>query len=258
MTSFSFCSGAAQCDSGYCVDGVCCTSRCDGVCQACNLTGNGTCMTVPNQTPCPDSDLCNGTEICMSGQCLGGEPLNCINNNACTTDRCNPQVGCIHDPLVDGTSCSNGNPCDGNETCLRGNCAVGPPRDCDDHNLCTEDSCDPLDGCVHVELADGTGCGGGLCGPATCSMGECILADPTMCEDGEPCTQDWCEPDTGCQHEVLPDGYECGKCMMCSGSVCVDIEGCKDGSCGCGTKSTSSSAVWIFMAMFFLVLGRKR
>lgn len=85
-----------------------------------------------------------------------------------------------------------------------------------------------------------------------------MLADPTLCDDENPCTQDWCEPDQGCMSEQLPDGFECGKCKMCSGSVCVDIEGCKDETCGCGTNPASSSVAWIFMAIFLLVLGRKR
>lgn len=253
-----FCSGAAQCDSGYCVDGVCCTTPCNGVCQACDLSGNGTCITVPDQTPCPDSDLCDGTEVCLSGQCLDGQPLDCTNNNPCTVDYCDPALGCMHDPLLDGAPCPNGNPCDGDETCLRGNCAVGDPKDCDDHNLCTEDFCDPASGCGHSMLEDGTGCGGGLCGSGVCSMGECMLTDPEMCDDGDPCTEDWCEPDSGCLHEALPDGYECGKCMMCSNSICVDIEDCDEPDCGCGSGRAPAPVVWILLAMFFLVFGRRK
>lgn len=254
----SFCTSADQCDSGYCVDGVCCTTRCDGVCQACDLTTNGTCINVPDQTPCPDADLCDGTEVCRNGQCLAGTPLNCVNSNRCTVDWCDPAVGCIHDAVPDGTPCPNGNPCDGDETCLRGNCAMGPPRDCDDHNRCTQDSCDPQSGCVHTILPDGTGCGGGLCGAAVCSGGECLLADPALCDDGDPCTRDWCEPDSGCRSEARPDGHECGQCKMCLNSVCVDIEDCGDQGCGCGTRNASAPAAWILMAIFLLVLGRKR
>jgi hypothetical protein len=252
------CTSADQCDSGFCVDGVCCTSRCDGVCQACNLTANGTCTTVPNQTPCPDSDLCDGTETCQNGQCVEGTPLNCINSNVCTVDRCDPSAGCIHDPVPDGSACPNGNPCDGDETCQHGSCTMGAPRDCDDHNLCTEDTCDPQSGCRHSSLPDGTGCGGGLCGSAVCSGGECRLADPNLCDDQNPCTQDWCEPDTGCMSEPLPDGYDCGACRMCQDTVCVDIADCEDEGCGCGTKPASTSAAWLFLAISFLALGRKR
>ncbi|MEZ4219750.1 MAG: hypothetical protein R3B13_02395 [Polyangiaceae bacterium] len=33
------CSSDAECESGSCADGVCCTTACDGECQACNLPG---------------------------------------------------------------------------------------------------------------------------------------------------------------------------------------------------------------------------
>jgi len=253
-----FCSGAVQCDSGYCVDGVCCTTPCSGACQACNLTDDGTCITVPNGYECADNDLCDGTEVCQNGQCVDGQPLNCVNSNPCTADSCDPATGCVHDPVMDGTPCSNGNPCDGDETCLRGNCAVGFPKDCDDHNPCTQDSCDPASGCQHVILQDGTGCGGGLCGSGICSDGECVYGDPALCDDGDPCSEDWCEPDSGCQHDTLPDGYECGKCKMCSAAICVDVEDCDEPTCGCGSRSPSTFIPWMFLALFLMVLGRRR
>jgi Dictyostelium (slime mold) repeat len=40
--------------------------------------------------------------------------------------------------------------CNGDETCDgAGNCVGGMPLDCDDGNLCTPDSCEPVGGCVH-------------------------------------------------------------------------------------------------------------
>jgi hypothetical protein len=251
------CGGASECLSGYCVDGVCCDSPCSGVCQACNLSGTGTCQNVPNGTPCPDSDLCDGQETCQTGQCLEGSPLDCTNSNRCTVDRCEPAVGCIHDPLPDGTSCSDQNPCNGEETCLHGNCAMGTPLDCDDHNLCTQDDCDPLSGCRHTNLPDGTDCGGGPCGPATCKTGECIAGDPTICDDQNPCTKDYCDPQTGCGYEDLPDGWECGKCMMCMSSQCVEIEDCEtDGGCGCNGTGGSAQGSILFLAALLMLVRR--
>jgi len=97
-----------------------------------------------------------------------------------------------------------------------------------------------------------------LCGSGVCSMGECVLTDPDICDDGDPCTEDWCEPESGCLHEALPDGYECGKCMMCVDSICVDVDDCGEPGCGCGYGSEPGPAVWILLAMFFLVIGRRK
>ena len=42
------CTVAAECQSGFCVDGVCCGSKCDGTCEACDVPGaEGTCSPVP-------------------------------------------------------------------------------------------------------------------------------------------------------------------------------------------------------------------
>ena len=41
--------------------------------------------------------------------------------------------------------------CNGDETCDgAGTCEDGPPLDCDDSNICTQDSCDPQDGCLNA------------------------------------------------------------------------------------------------------------
>ncbi|HEU0035963.1 MAG TPA: multicopper oxidase domain-containing protein [Kofleriaceae bacterium] len=61
-------------------------------------------------------------------------------------------------------SCSDGNACDGTETCdaTTGTCAAGTSLNCDDGNPCTADSCDATTGCKHVA----TTCSG----PPTCSF----------------------------------------------------------------------------------------
>jgi hypothetical protein len=45
------CLSPSQCDSGFCVDGVCCASACDQPGQICNLPGSeGACIS-PTQAP---------------------------------------------------------------------------------------------------------------------------------------------------------------------------------------------------------------
>jgi hypothetical protein len=73
------CGCAADCQSGFCVDGVCCNLACDQTCYACDLPGSvGTCNPIPEgqergATPeCPAQDIgtcgriggCNGRGAC--------------------------------------------------------------------------------------------------------------------------------------------------------------------------------------------------
>jgi hypothetical protein len=66
------CANNLGCDSGHCVDGVCCDSFCLGNCQACNL-GGGRCTTIkgaPHGTrQCPSA----GFFVC-DGTCDGSSP----------------------------------------------------------------------------------------------------------------------------------------------------------------------------------------
>ena len=55
--------------------------------------------------------------------------------------------------------------------CAAGACSSGALDICDDSKPCTIDSCGQAAGCVHTNVAAGTGCGTGK----TCnSKGECI------------------------------------------------------------------------------------
>lgn len=61
------CSGAQECLSGNCVDGVCCNTACNSICQRCNIAGSiGTCTNIPAGTD-PDNECagnCNGAGAC--------------------------------------------------------------------------------------------------------------------------------------------------------------------------------------------------
>ena len=65
----SGCADGSECPSGFCSDGVCCDSACDGACETCNLpTIAGTCAPVPAGSD-PD-DECAGASTCnASGVC---------------------------------------------------------------------------------------------------------------------------------------------------------------------------------------------
>ncbi len=88
------CLAKAQCTSGNCVDGVCCSSTCAATCMACNLAGSlGACSNIASGQPdtnpanaCTTTTLCDGAGSCklvsgqpctMATQCLSG---NCSAN----------------------------------------------------------------------------------------------------------------------------------------------------------------------------------
>ncbi len=254
----SSCTSAGQCDSGRCVDGICCDSACTGICQACNVAGHlGSCTAVPNGTSCADSDPCDGTETCQGGSCVSGSPPSCDDHSVCTVDSCLPGTGCVNDPYANGTSCSDGDKCNGLETCQSGSCVSGSPPSCDDQNPCTYENCDPSAGCVHSPIEDGRSCDVGRCGAGVCQAGVCSAGGVALCDDGNPCTEDYCIPEVGCQIESLVDGYACGECMMCVSGACVDAPDCGTDGCGCSATDGRPAAVWWRLALGLLLALRR-
>jgi cysteine-rich repeat protein len=73
--------GPEECDDGNVVDGDCCSS-------ACVLDAAG--------TPCSDGSVCTSGETCdAAGTCNAGAVLPCDDGDPCTTDTCDPTLGCI-------------------------------------------------------------------------------------------------------------------------------------------------------------------
>jgi hypothetical protein len=164
----------------------------------------------PDNTPCPDNDVCNGTEVCIGGTCTDQPDLDCDDHKACTTDTCDPVLGCQNTPVQSPTlgcpcpggvdsHCDNGNVCDGMETCDPSHeiCHPGTPLSCGTTNQCLVPSCDPTTGCVALSNsgANPPGLGtfvlpssfcscdanGGKTGPFTIS--QCILDNATTVND---------------------------------------------------------------------------
>ncbi len=214
---------------------------------------------LPGQTgcldPCPTcgDGVVDFPETCDDG---GGAPASCDgcsvvcqieqcdDGRACTTDDCDPAIGCGHLPLPNGTPCDDATVCNGTERCTDGFCRAGPPPDCDDGNGCTADACDALAGCTHAP-AVGAPCDDG----DACTVGDACTAAavcggaPRVCSDGEPCTADGCDPATGCvftpRTGACDDGRFCtvddacvaGTCVGGPPRACADADPCTVDTC---------------------------
>lgn len=61
------CTEALPCASGFCVDGVCCETACDGACEACDGAVDGSCAPIARGAD-PDNECaltCDGEGACQ-------------------------------------------------------------------------------------------------------------------------------------------------------------------------------------------------
>src|SRR6185369_1651424 len=79
---------------------------------------------------------------------------------------------------LDGTPCPDGDLCDGDETCQGGVCTPGALLDCDDHNPCTDDLCDGVQGCLHSNNSAGCTDGNACSTNDVCNGGTCVGGPP--------------------------------------------------------------------------------
>lgn len=229
------CDADATCDSGYCVDGVCCDLRCDGGCQACvaALTGADDGQCAPVRAGEDPADACDAGP-CGSGTCDGHgacalEPAGTtcrVSAGACDVQEvCDGLVGACPADALAGPSvvCREvAGGCDLEETC------DGLSRDCPvDSYLEPGATCRPAAGpCDVAEACDGAS-------PAC--PADSLLSPSTVCRPlAGPC--DATEFCTGQSRNCPSDAYlpaqtpcadaenACDLPDVCSGSTpaCVD------------------------------------
>jgi hypothetical protein len=130
-------------DGAACDDGNACTGP-----GSTDICTGGVCS--GPAVNCSDGNACNGMETCNPATgCVPGTPLTCDDGNSCTADACDTARGCTHAPLPDGTLCPAIDQCHGPAQCRAGACDPGPEVQCNDGNSCTDDLCDPQQGCVY-------------------------------------------------------------------------------------------------------------
>jgi hypothetical protein len=231
----------SQCQSGLCVDSVCCAGSCDGPCQSCNLVeAPGQCrFHAPDTDPEDECGLCrtcNG-----SGECSqvwpGTDPLDhCpqTSSASCDTDgtcdgagRCrfwDDQTQCVPVSCVDATLFP-ARFCDGQGACVDSTSIGCAPYLCEGTS-CAQ-ACSSPDDCVDGYYCDGTACSSDKTTGQTCRVGtEC---ESGLCSDGVCCSTPCSGLCRSCNIPGVegqcvyfgsvedPDG-ECGICRTCDGA----------------------------------------
>ncbi len=222
------CSNDSECITGFCVDDVCCSTACDGECDACSVAAgaaaDGTCGPLTGPT-CDDGDSCSQSSTCVAGACVGNNPVAdgtiCDDVSVCSdTSLCQAGVCVAGAPAPDGTSCPNLDPCSPSSECQAGAC-VGVTA-CLPLNECLIPVCDAATGnCNQIAKPLGSPCGDDLCVYSFCNLGFCD-GPPVKCGGPFPeChVAPECDPATGdCVSAPAPDGSPCVD-GICIGGVC--------------------------------------
>jgi uncharacterized repeat protein (TIGR01451 family) len=198
-----------------------------------SLTGptGWTCQLVPGGISCTNQALGSGipqvfTLTLHIPQCFGNnDATNTVSITSLTSDSNNANnTASAVTSIIDPLTCSDGNACTDNDTCVAGACVGGAPPSCTDGDVCTTDSCNaatglcehaplvcndnnsctddtcvgPTTGCVYTPNDNNACSDGSLCTATdTCVNGTCVGSNPTACDDANQCTTDTCDPATG-------------------------------------------------------------
>ncbi|XYH97831.1 hypothetical protein ACMHYB_60445 [Sorangium sp. So ce1128] len=174
-----------------------------------------------------NGDACAAADECASSFCVDGVCCNsACGGGATDCQACSVAAGAAVNgtcgPLT-GNACNDGDACTTNDTCSAGAC-VGVPPNCDDSNVCTNDSCNPSTGCVHTNVSNGTQCNDGSACTTndTCQSGTCVgtnLPNGTACSDNNACTID--------------DSCQSGVCVPKKVKTCPHGRTCKPATGSC-------------------------
>jgi hypothetical protein len=120
-------------------------------------------------------------------------------------------------------------------TCDGGTCVLGSKpafAACTDDGLtlaeCQTGRCDGGGTCVASAANDGQPCGASdACQAQLCAEGACQAMELKNCNDANPCTDDQCDPASGCVNTNNTTACD-------DGNACTDGDACADGQCAAG------------------------
>ena len=239
------CSADAECESNACVDGVCCTDACGGICEACSSLAkgqgaDGDCGAViegldPHDSCTPGSPntcgfdgTCNGQKACkyyQGNSCLGGATCD---GNTVKGQFCNGLGTCITN--------STGTLCDPYKCIATLGCATSCASDTD----CSSSSfyCDQSNCVAKQQL------GGGCSADNQCGTGHCV--DSVCCENACSSKCQACSTATkgagenGTCEPILTGLDPDEECDADPASTC-GFNGACDGNGGCSLHATGTA-----------------
>ena len=212
------CTIGTDCVSGNCVDSICCSSACTGICQSCKLTAtgmpNGMCANVSSGNADP------------SGTCLAAAANSCGE-----TGTCDGHGGCAFQgssTICLAAACSGGSftpasTCDGMGKCVAGTSVA-----------CNGFTCTAAAGCATTCAID-TDCTGGYCASTkTCAA---KMTNGSTCSANDQCSSNYCVGNICCESSCT------GLCQSCSGTDTGQSSGlCKPITAGGGSKGRCTAA----------------
>ncbi|HEY2774590.1 MAG TPA: hypothetical protein VGK20_11145 [Candidatus Binatia bacterium] len=232
-----WCNGSDRCAGGQCIahsgspcpgpdQDFSCHESCDEADHACDAPD-------PVGAPCNDGLFCTVGETCnASGACIGGSsPCPGADGDGNCAETCDELGRSCTASDPEGSPCDDGLFCTATDTCDgRGTCrGWGDPcaADVGDGDSDCSESCSEADRACSAPDIDGAPCDDGL----ACTIGErciggaCTASGTTSCDDGNPCTDEFCAPDGSClrsyNSNACNDGNPCTTGDRCLGGTCT-------------------------------------
>ncbi len=246
------CNAGTECDSGHCVDGVCCTEACQGQCEACDRSGSlGVCGVVQG-APHGDRPACASDGSVCAGSCSGANRSECTYPDANSPCRA---LGCADGVSTLLTACDGAGSCPASQTV---SCAP---------YLCDGDVCATY--CVSsTDCVAGHTCDGGVCVGTSCvDDDDCpgdLVCNDSVCGDPECRNNADCDGDALCSDGVCVEvecvaNTDCNDGLVCRNNLCVVPPSVSPGGCRCNaTGGVPPPTLLLFMLCFAGLWLRRR
>jgi len=143
-----------------------------------------------------------------------------------TTTTCSTNAECDDADICTDDTCNGSQLCEHSPVA---NCCntVG---DCDDANICTDDAC-TSNACVNTNNNGACNDGNACTVSDFCSGGTCASGSAANCDDGNACTTDSCVAPTGCSNSYTPTPGCCSTEADCDDGNAGTTDSCSGGDC---------------------------